>query len=122
MAAYIVCKYYRTWNEDQFRGIDCVFTNRKRASSYATAKTKKARELFYIVKSVPLNPKTEEKDMKDGVCGNCGSGNVHYLYFDADDRNKGFQEFECKDCGASTYQTFEFTITDQEVTLKEDKE
>lgn len=60
--------------------------------------------------------------MKDGICSNCGSGNVHYLYFDADGANRGFQEFKCRECGANTYQTFTFTITSEEVTLKEDEE
>lgn len=60
--------------------------------------------------------------MKDSVCGNCGSTNIRHLYFDADGINKGFQEFVCHECGANTYQTFTFTIIDEEVTLKEPKE
>lgn len=59
--------------------------------------------------------------MKDSVCGNCGSCNVHHLFFDSDAVGRGFQEFECRECGANTYQTFTFTITSEEVTLKEDE-
>ena len=58
----------------------------------------------------------------DGKCGKCGSMNVSFNYFDADERNKGFQEFTCRACGAITYQTFVYTITGQEVTTTEEKE
>lgn len=118
MAAYLISKYYKSWDGDRFRGVDCVFTNRKQAEAYAAQKTKNARELTYVVETIPLNP----KKIQDGVCGNCGSTNVLYLMFDADGMNKGFQEFECRACGSSTYQTFDFTITSQEVTLREDRE
>lgn len=59
MTAYLICKYYKAWDRDYFRGVDCVFTDRKQAEAYAAEKTSRARELTYVVESIPLKDKKE---------------------------------------------------------------
>lgn len=59
MTAYLICKYYKAWNGDCFRGVDCVFTDRKQAEAYAREKTSRARELTYVVEAIPLKGKKE---------------------------------------------------------------